>query len=89
MFEAEVTANSTNSYVAIDDIKLSKQICGTSGDCTFELNMCYWKNQGYDDFDWVIKRANSGTLGPTIDRTLENDKGEFNNFIHRGINICN
>lgn len=83
VFEANVTANSPSSYIAIDDIKLIKGICGLSGDCTFEMDACSWNNQIYDDFDWIIKRAGSKGPGPMFDNTLQNKQGEFNKFFSR------
>ena len=47
--------------------------CGTS--CTFEKEMCGWRNSLADNFDWVMGTSLPQGLVPSKDHTLGNRKG--------------
>ncbi|XP_078234386.1 MAM and LDL-receptor class A domain-containing protein 1 [Pogona vitticeps] len=49
--------------------------CGTS--CTFEKEMCGWRNSLADNFDWVMGTSLPQGLVPSKDHTLGNRKGHF------------
>nr|AGN95663.1 Diet1 [Gallus gallus] len=55
-------------------------ICSTSiGRCDFEFDLCDWKQEENDDFDWHL-RTNSATklgTGPAADHTLQELSGHY------------
>ncbi|XP_068160688.1 MAM and LDL-receptor class A domain-containing protein 1 [Antennarius striatus] len=55
-------------------------ICkGFSGRCSFEFDLCSWRQCRQDDFDWLIKAGSTPTVGtgPTSDHTLRNSSGHY------------
>ncbi|CAN9506358.1 unnamed protein product [Ophioblennius macclurei] len=55
-------------------------ICkGFSGRCTFEFDLCSWRQSREDDFDWLIKAGSLPTVGtgPSSDHTLRDPSGHF------------
>ncbi|KAL1271156.1 hypothetical protein QQF64_030172 [Cirrhinus molitorella] len=55
-------------------------ICkGFSGRCSFEFDLCSWRQSQDDDFDWLIKPGNLDThgTGPSTDHTLRNPSGHY------------
>ncbi|KAJ7322263.1 hypothetical protein JRQ81_018550, partial [Phrynocephalus forsythii] len=49
--------------------------CGTS--CTFENEMCGWRNSHADNFDWIMGTNLPQSLVPSKDHTLGNRQGVF------------
>ncbi|XP_073437949.1 MAM and LDL-receptor class A domain-containing protein 1 [Dendrobates tinctorius] len=49
------------------------------GRCNFEFDLCDWKQNGTDDFDWSIRAGSTPTLGtgPVTDHTLQNPFGFY------------
>ncbi|XP_023985471.1 MAM and LDL-receptor class A domain-containing protein 1 [Physeter macrocephalus] len=55
-------------------------ICGTSsGCCDFEFDLCSWKQEQDDDFDWNLKASSIPASGtePAADHTLRNSSGHY------------
>ncbi|XP_058915238.1 MAM and LDL-receptor class A domain-containing protein 1 [Kogia breviceps] len=55
-------------------------ICGTSsGCCDFEFDLCSWKQEQDDDFDWNLKASSVPASGtePAADHTLRNSSGHY------------
>ncbi|XP_032360131.1 MAM and LDL-receptor class A domain-containing protein 1 isoform X1 [Etheostoma spectabile] len=55
-------------------------ICkGFSGSCSFEFDLCSWRQCRQDDFDWLIKAGSTPTVGtgPSTDHTLRNPSGHY------------
>ncbi|XP_047424790.1 MAM and LDL-receptor class A domain-containing protein 1 isoform X2 [Mugil cephalus] len=55
-------------------------ICkGYSGRCSFEFDLCSWRQCREDDFDWLIKAGSTPTLGtgPSTDHTLRDPSGHY------------
>ncbi|XP_048223736.1 MAM and LDL-receptor class A domain-containing protein 1 [Perognathus longimembris pacificus] len=55
-------------------------ICGTSrGRCDFEFDLCSWKQDQDDDFDWSLKASSLPTTSsePAVDHTLGNSSGHY------------
>lgn len=52
---------------------------GFSGRCNFEFDMCSWRQDRRDDFDWLIKAGSTLTVGtgPSGDHTLRNSSGHY------------
>lgn len=59
---------------------VGKYLSGTSiGRCDFEFDLCDWKQEENDDFDWHL-RTNSATklgTGPAADHTLQELSGHY------------
>uniref|UniRef100_A0A669E9V5 MAM and LDL receptor class A domain containing 1 n=1 Tax=Oreochromis niloticus TaxID=8128 RepID=A0A669E9V5_ORENI len=47
--------------------------------CSFEFDLCSWRQCQEDDFDWRIKASSSPTIGtgPSTDHTLRNSSGHY------------
>ncbi|KAK7881754.1 hypothetical protein WMY93_030163 [Mugilogobius chulae] len=55
-------------------------ICkGFSGHCSFEFDLCSWRQSSRDDFDWLIKagRTSATGTGPSSDHTLRFPSGHY------------
>uniref|UniRef100_A0A3Q3ANM4 MAM and LDL receptor class A domain containing 1 n=1 Tax=Kryptolebias marmoratus TaxID=37003 RepID=A0A3Q3ANM4_KRYMA len=54
-------------------------ICGFSGRCDFEFDLCSWRQCQQDDFDWLIKAGSTPTIGtgPSSDHTLRDPTGHY------------
>uniref|UniRef100_A0A672JC96 MAM and LDL receptor class A domain containing 1 n=1 Tax=Salarias fasciatus TaxID=181472 RepID=A0A672JC96_SALFA len=55
-------------------------ICkGFSGRCSFEFDLCSWRQSRDDDFDWMIKAGSTPTVGtgPSSDHTLRDPSGHY------------
>ncbi|XP_039982288.1 MAM and LDL-receptor class A domain-containing protein 1 [Xiphias gladius] len=55
-------------------------ICkGFSGRCSFEFDLCTWRQCRQDDFDWLIKAGSTPTFGtgPSSDHTLRDPSGHY------------
>uniref|UniRef100_A0A3B5B5L7 MAM and LDL receptor class A domain containing 1 n=1 Tax=Stegastes partitus TaxID=144197 RepID=A0A3B5B5L7_9TELE len=54
-------------------------ICGFSGRCSFEFDLCSWRQCREDDFDWLIKAGSTPTVGtgPSSDHTLRDPSGHY------------
>ncbi|BFZ04231.1 hypothetical protein BsWGS_07270 [Bradybaena similaris] len=79
IFEAEELSN-LSSLLAVDDFSLSNGACTTHGACSFERDMCTWKNhiRNGDDFDWIRGTGSTvGPPGPAVDSTLGTSDGYF------------
>ncbi|RMZ97804.1 MAM and LDL-receptor class A domain-containing 2-like [Brachionus plicatilis] len=67
--------------LGVDDFALKTGPCRKHpGDCTFELEgLCGWSNLKDDVFDWLLHQGPtvSSSTGPSIDHTLNSDKGTF------------
>lgn len=52
---------------------------GFSGRCSFEFDLCSWRQSRQDDFDWLIKAGSTPTLGtgPSSDHTLRDPSGHY------------
>ena len=67
--------------IAIDDVKLSKEVCDPVAFCTFEESICGWENLhdiGGADFDWQRIKGSvpPRNLGPSIDHTIGDQSGQ-------------
>ncbi|KAM6908030.1 MAM and LDL-receptor class A domain-containing protein 1 isoform 1-T1 [Lycodopsis pacificus] len=55
-------------------------ICkGFSARCSFEFDLCSWRQCRQDDFDWLIKAGGTPTVGtgPSSDHTLRDPSGHY------------
>ncbi|KAM6977638.1 MAM and LDL-receptor class A domain-containing protein 1 [Aplochiton taeniatus] len=55
-------------------------ICkGFIGRCSFEFDLCSWRQNWDDEFDWLIKAGSTRTIGtgPSTDHTLRNLSGHY------------
>ncbi|XP_028288906.1 MAM and LDL-receptor class A domain-containing protein 1 isoform X2 [Parambassis ranga] len=55
-------------------------ICkGFRGRCSFEFDLCSWRQSQQDDFDWLIKAGSTPTVGtgPSNDHTLRDPSGHY------------
>lgn len=52
---------------------------GFSGRCSFEFDLCSWRQCRQDDFDWLIKAGSTPTFGtgPSSDHTLRDPSGHY------------
>lgn len=52
---------------------------GFSGRCSFEFDLCSWRQCRQDDFDWLIKAGSTPTVGtgPSSDHTLRDPSGHY------------
>ncbi|XP_068438273.1 MAM and LDL-receptor class A domain-containing protein 1 [Clinocottus analis] len=50
-----------------------------SGRCSFEFDLCSWRQGRQDDFDWLIKAGRTPTFGngPSSDHTFRNRSGHY------------
>ncbi|XP_067463265.1 enteropeptidase [Thunnus thynnus] len=64
------------TYSAVDLSELTNQQKLT---CTFEQDMCFWRQQQDDDGDWIRTRGSTFPLltGPTVDHTFGNLSGFY------------
>ncbi|XP_053198796.1 LOW QUALITY PROTEIN: MAM and LDL-receptor class A domain-containing protein 1 [Scomber japonicus] len=63
-----------------DDSDENPYICkGFSGRCSFEFDLCSWRQSREDDFDWLIKAGSTPTVGtgPSTDHTLRDPSGHY------------
>ncbi|XP_062297401.1 MAM and LDL-receptor class A domain-containing protein 1 [Scomber scombrus] len=63
-----------------DDSDENPYICkGFSGRCSFEFDLCSWRQSREDDFDWLIKAGSTPTVGtgPSTDHTLREPSGHY------------
>ncbi|XP_060950156.1 MAM and LDL-receptor class A domain-containing protein 1 [Limanda limanda] len=55
-------------------------ICkGFSGRCSFEFDLCSWRQCRQDDFDWLLKAGRTPTIGtgPSSDHTMRDPSGHY------------
>ena len=72
--------NSSNGYVAIDEVKLLNGECPTSQFCDFESpNICYYQHDINADFKWERFKGKTTSLstGPTSDHTYQTEEGYY------------
>ncbi|XP_056290660.1 MAM and LDL-receptor class A domain-containing protein 1 [Pseudoliparis swirei] len=63
-----------------DDSDEDAHICkGFSGRCSFEFDLCSWRQCRRDEFDWRIKVGRTPTVGtgPSSDHTLRDPSGHY------------
>uniref|UniRef100_A0A8C3QSZ7 MAM and LDL receptor class A domain containing 1 n=1 Tax=Cyanoderma ruficeps TaxID=181631 RepID=A0A8C3QSZ7_9PASS len=63
-----------------DNSDESPSICSTStGHCNFEFDLCGWKQDENDDFDWHLRTSSTRKLGtgPATDHTLQEPSGHY------------
>ncbi|XP_039405795.1 MAM and LDL-receptor class A domain-containing protein 1 [Corvus cornix cornix] len=63
-----------------DNSDESPSICSTSiGHCNFEFELCGWKQDEDDDFDWHLRTRSTTKLGtgPATDHTLQEPSGHY------------
>uniref|UniRef100_A0A803VYM0 MAM and LDL receptor class A domain containing 1 n=1 Tax=Ficedula albicollis TaxID=59894 RepID=A0A803VYM0_FICAL len=63
-----------------DNSDESPSICSTSiGRCNFEFDLCGWKQDENDDFDWHLRTSSTTKLGtgPATDHTLQEPSGHY------------
>ncbi|XP_063269590.1 MAM and LDL-receptor class A domain-containing protein 1 [Prinia subflava] len=63
-----------------DNSDESPSICSTSiGHCNFEFDLCGWKQDENDDFDWHLRTSSTAKLGtgPATDHTLQEPSGHY------------
>ncbi|XP_071417344.1 MAM and LDL-receptor class A domain-containing protein 1 [Pithys albifrons albifrons] len=63
-----------------DNSDESPTICSTStGHCNFEFDLCGWKQDENDDFDWNLRTSSTSKLGtgPATDHTLQEPSGHY------------
>ncbi|XP_047128245.1 MAM and LDL-receptor class A domain-containing protein 1 isoform X1 [Hydra vulgaris] len=75
----EGSLGGVDSYMAIDDIKLSEGPCQSPGYCDFEVDTCTYTNSKFDNFDWIRGSAGTPSLftGPKFDHTVGNSSGSY------------
>jgi hypothetical protein len=55
IFEGEVLSQNPDASVAIDDVSITRGLCPKPGDCTFENDLCGWKNsENNKEMDWLV-----------------------------------
>lgn len=67
--------------IAIDDIKFKNcnaRAAPPTIDCSFELNTCSWKQDPYDQFDWLRNNGSTASknTGPVNDHTKGDSSGK-------------
>ncbi|XP_071591185.1 MAM and LDL-receptor class A domain-containing protein 1 isoform X2 [Heliangelus exortis] len=63
-----------------DNSDESPTICSTSiGHCNFEFDLCGWKQDENDDFDWNLRTSTTTKMGtgPSTDHTLQEPSGHY------------
>ncbi|XP_023775965.1 MAM and LDL-receptor class A domain-containing protein 1 [Cyanistes caeruleus] len=63
-----------------DNSDESPSICSTSiGHCNFEFDLCEWKQDENDDFNWHLRTSSTAKLGtgPATDHTLQEPSGHY------------
>uniref|UniRef100_A0A8C6WYH0 MAM and LDL receptor class A domain containing 1 n=1 Tax=Neogobius melanostomus TaxID=47308 RepID=A0A8C6WYH0_9GOBI len=52
---------------------------GFNGHCSFEFDLCSWRQSSRDNFDWLIKegRTSATGSGPSSDHTLRDTSGHY------------
>uniref|UniRef100_A0A8C3PNX2 MAM and LDL receptor class A domain containing 1 n=1 Tax=Calidris pygmaea TaxID=425635 RepID=A0A8C3PNX2_9CHAR len=63
-----------------DNSDESPTICSTSiGHCNFEFDLCGWKQDENDDFDWNLRTSSTRKIGtgPATDHTLQEPSGHY------------
>uniref|UniRef100_A0A8C0IFR5 MAM and LDL receptor class A domain containing 1 n=1 Tax=Bubo bubo TaxID=30461 RepID=A0A8C0IFR5_BUBBB len=63
-----------------DNSDESPTICSTSiGHCNFEFDLCGWKQDENDDFDWNLRTSSTTKMGtgPATDHTLQEPSGHY------------
>ncbi|XP_074753596.1 MAM and LDL-receptor class A domain-containing protein 1 [Athene noctua] len=63
-----------------DNSDESPIICRTSiGHCNFEFDLCGWKQDENDDFDWNLRTSSTTKMGtgPATDHTLQEPSGHY------------
>lgn len=89
-----IKGQSEQSAVAVDDVRVSRYPCTSPGHCTFEMNMCSWRNlMAEDDTDWLRNQGNSRSpsTGPSVDHTTNSSIGQFfkTRSIRPTLHVCN
>ncbi|CAF1671842.1 unnamed protein product [Rotaria magnacalcarata] len=55
VFEAQLTVQNPDASVSRDDVSITRGLCPSLGDCTFETDLCSWTNNDMDaDMDWLV-----------------------------------
>ncbi|CAF4158457.1 unnamed protein product [Rotaria magnacalcarata] len=55
VLEAQPLVQNPDASVALDDISITRGLCPSLGDCTFETDLCSWTNNDMDaDMDWLV-----------------------------------
>ncbi|XP_036360425.1 MAM and LDL-receptor class A domain-containing protein 1-like isoform X2 [Octopus sinensis] len=65
------------SYIALDDVKITSGSCPLDGDCNFEKDMCSWSNSNQDNFDWLQTTAANNRAGPKVDHSEQTAQGSY------------
>ncbi|CAI9725294.1 and LDL-receptor class A domain-containing 2-like [Octopus vulgaris] len=65
------------SYIALDDVKITSGSCPMDGDCNFEKDMCSWSNSNQDNFDWLQTTAANNRAGPKVDHSEQTAQGSY------------
>ncbi|XP_074549659.1 MAM and LDL-receptor class A domain-containing protein 1 isoform X2 [Halichoeres trimaculatus] len=63
-----------------DDSDEDAYICkGFGARCSFEFDLCSWRQSQEDNFDWLIKAGSTPTVGtgPSSDHTLRDPSGHY------------
>ncbi|KAJ1145650.1 hypothetical protein NDU88_011936 [Pleurodeles waltl] len=77
-----VGAGADLSFIAVDDIQLSRKSCPKPGTCDFERDSCGWstmKNGRRErhDWDWSSGATQGGYRSPNADHTLGTKEGHY------------
>ncbi|KAK7094855.1 MAM and LDL-receptor class A domain-containing protein 1-like [Littorina saxatilis] len=88
VFEA-VRGNNSASDIAVDDVNVTSGACPGKGDlgCDFELlDLCTWIQDKADALDWDLQVASTGGQhgGPSLDHTLQTDRGHYVSVSSKG-----
>ncbi|XP_041467171.1 MAM and LDL-receptor class A domain-containing protein 1-like [Lytechinus variegatus] len=80
VLEAQLS-DSTNQWLAVDDVIIDSEPCQHQGLCDFEENdYCYWSNtKNGDKYDWELNRGTTGSqeTGPSKDHTTGTENGRY------------
>lgn len=61
----------TNLFICLSGISI--------GHCNFEFDLCGWKQDESDDFDWNLRTSSTTKMGtgPATDHTLQEPSGHY------------
>ncbi|CAM4935869.1 unnamed protein product [Rotaria socialis] len=79
VLEAQPLVQNPDASVALDDISITRGLCPSLGDCTFETDLCGWQNNDIDaDMDWLVGTGiHSLGTGPQFDHTTNTAQGKY------------
>ncbi|PKU28942.1 mam and ldl-receptor class a hypothetical protein [Limosa lapponica baueri] len=65
--------------VRLQDISIVPFHSTSIGHCNFEFDLCGWKQDENDDFDWNLRTSSTGKIGtgPATDHTLQEPSGYY------------